>query len=406
MPKFSSPRTSSLPAQAAGGLGLYVHVPFCKHACPYCDFYKFEMRERPARVRNGFPGRVGREHGLLADSISGLRERPLETIYFGGGTPSVLAPQGVAALLEEVRARHPASDPETTLEANPENLTGPRCRGWVAAGITRLSIGVQSFLPRELNLLERLHGPAVIRRAVDNAREAGIQDLSIDLMMALPGQTVDDWIMNLERALDLRPDHISLYGLTYHEGTPFDRARERGELVPTEDDTQALMYCTAALVLADAGFEHYEISNFARLGFRSRHNQRYWLAADVLGLGPGAHSNIGPARWRNPDDIDAWQAAVSGGRLPRVEVETLGPRLEAEELLFRGLRRCEGIPRDQMDRGHGALFARWLDGAVGKRAVDEGLVVTDRRGARLTLAGWLVCDSIVASVANLSGGKD
>lgn len=375
-------------------LGLYIHVPFCRHACPYCDFYKTELRDHPARTRLDFTDQVGRELELLLSLEPTLRDRPLDTIYFGGGTPSTLSPPGVAELIQRVRSQFPASDAEVTLEANPENMTPRRCEAWRAAGITRLSMGVQSFAERDLVLLERLHGPQTIDSAVKSARAAGFGNISLDLMFALPGQSLEEWKANLERAAELRPDHLSFYGLTWHEGTPFTDQLEKGLLKESPEDLQGEMYRQGSAFLEAAGYEHYEISNFARPGRRSRHNQRYWDRRDVVGLGPGAHSSLGLSRWRNPDDLEHWRRFIAAACLPRVEVEELEPQAATGELLFTLLRRREGVSATEHSRLYNDL-ARWLST---QPTIATDWMVISPSAARLTREGWLVSDAIIDSV--------
>ncbi|MDK2972352.1 MAG: hypothetical protein PWP23_2107 [Candidatus Sumerlaeota bacterium] len=386
----SQPRTA-LPTFSP--LGWYLHVPFCRHACPYCDFYKIELRDRPARDRIEFPALLAREHELLLEAHGDLAARPLASIYFGGGTPSTLSPPGVAGLLSALRSRHPSGEPEITLEANPENLTAKRCEAWRSAGITRLSIGVQSFALRDLERLERLHAPETIATAMRNARLAGFRNISLDLMFALPGQTPREWLANLQRALELEPEHLSFYGLTLHEGTPFFEEHRAGRLAPATDDAYAAMYLEGADLLSAAGFEHYEISNFARPGFRSVHNQRYWKAEDVTGLGPGAHSSLGTRRWFNPEDLGEWQAGVNAGRLPHSPAEQLAEDVLREEELFRRLRRCEGFTHGASEAD--ARFFAWLETSSGAAAAKAGWIARDGGRAWLTPEGWLRSDALL-----------
>lgn len=381
-------------------LGLYIHVPFCRHACPYCDFYKIELRDQPARSRLEFTDDIARELDLLLGLQPELSTRPLATIYFGGGTPSTLSPPGVARLLGLIRSHFPGSEKavELTLEANPENMTERRCEAWRDAGFTRVSMGVQSFDSGELQLLERLHEPLTIERAVAAARRAGLDNISLDLMFALPGQRLDGWLSNLRRALDLGPDHLSFYGLTWHEGTPFASQLERGLLRESPETLQEEMYRAGAELLEAHGFEHYEISNFARSGRRSRHNQRYWTRADVLGLGPGAHSNVSQARWRNPDDLDGWRARIRAGELAREGVEELDPASALGERLFTHLRRREGISRSHDPALH-RLMMTWL---ASQPAEARDWVQADGERFALTRSGWLVSDAIVESALRLA----
>lgn len=373
-------------------IGIYVHVPFCKHACPYCDFYKLELRERPARARLDFPGQVAAEWELLSGVYTELKERPVGTIYFGGGTPSTLVPEAVGALVDALKACR--ENVEVTLEANPENLTPGRCVKWRGAGVTRLSIGAQSFDAGELRLLERLHEPAVIAEAVRNARRSCIDNISLDLMFALPGQTMKVWIDNLRKAIDLKSNHISFYGLTFHEGTPFHDWLCRGKLEQVDDDLQAEMYIQGAELLESAGFEHYEISNFARPGYRSRHNQRYWTRADVIGLGPGAHSNLARERWANPDDIDLWSASIASGYAPRQPVERLGPSAAFGERLFTALRRCEGV----CEASDADLFRAVSEWFADAPLEARDWVLTEPGRIRLNREGWLRSNAIIDSI--------
>ena len=393
--------TTAEAAQQLSGIGLYIHVPYCRHACPYCDFYKVELGSRPAGDRLAFPRRIARELELALERWPTLAGRPLDTIYLGGGTPSTLKPESVAVMLTALRGHFPPGDPEVTLEANPENLTPRRCEQWREAGINRLSMGVQSFAEEDLGLLERLHEPATITTAVANARRAGFENFSLDLMFALPGQTLAAWLENLRRAVDLGPAHMSFYGLTWHEGTPFADWLAAGRLAEADEDLQAAMYLEGTELLEGAGFEHYEVSNFARPGRRSCHNQRYWRRADVLALGPGAHGNLGDERFSNPEDLDRWGAAVDGGRLCHEGVEHLAPEGAAAERLYTLLRRREGISRAEDPE----LFARvgaWLS-ADGMEA--SGWLEAGPERLAMRKRGWLVLDALVERIMVFSDGR-
>ena len=312
----------------------------------------------------------------------------------------MLRPADVRRLIRTLLDRHDGSAPEITLEANPENLTPARCHAWRDAGITRLSIGVQSFQTKDLERLERLHTPELIPQVVENARLAGFENISLDLMFALPGQTLNEWRDNLRAAIALRPQHISFYGLTIHENTPFFDERRAGKLREIDDELQAEMYLWGSRFLRDEGFEHYEISNFAVPGFRSVHNQRYWNKDDVVGLGPGAHSNLGAWRWFNPDDLDGWREGLRAGSLPRAKPSQLDEEGDVEEELFRRLRRAEGFSSS----GGGAspkLFFEWLDTGIGRQAENEGWIAREGKRARLTPEGWLRSDAILLSILGM-----
>ncbi len=360
-----------------------------------------ELRDRPARERLEFPGRLALEHELLSQTHADLGDKSLVSLYFGGGTPSVLSPRSVSELIDEIVSRHDSAvDLEVTLEANPENLTPQRCEAWHEAGINRLSIGVQSFSPRDLERLERLHQPDLVAQVVGNARDAGIENLSLDLMFGLPDQTPDQWMESLRAAVQLNPDHISFYGLTVHEETPFHDEAKRGTLPLPEEDAASAMYLEGALFLQERGYGHYEISNFARPGRESRHNRRYWTGADVVGIGPGAHSSLGRFRWWNPDDIDLWKESLAIGELCRTHPESLPTEIHAEELLFRGLRTREGIALDGSPAA--VMLGTWLESAAGLEAANAEWIRTGAERVSLTLEGWLRSDSILLSIIGAS----
>ncbi len=276
-------------------LGLYVHVPFCRTRCRYCDFYRVgESRERQAlflaALRREIAGSPGA--GAAAD-----------TVFLGGGTPSLLAPDEVAGVLADLGHRFAfTADVEITMEANPSDLDPARLAAYRAAGVNRLSLGVQSFADRELRLLGRRHDAERAADCVQWARAAGFDNLSLDLMLAVAGQTRASFRRTLERAVALAPDHLSLYLLEVHERSEMDfLRRERPGLFPGEEE-QRRRYLEAAELLAAAGYEHYEISNFCRPGKAARHNLKYWRCEPFLGFGPAAHSQMGARRWRHPPD--------------------------------------------------------------------------------------------------------
>ncbi|HMX63782.1 MAG TPA: coproporphyrinogen-III oxidase family protein, partial [Candidatus Sumerlaeota bacterium] len=261
----------------------------------------------------------------------------------------------------------------------------------------RISIGVQTFADRHLERLERLHRVDVIGEAVANARAAGFDNLSLDLMFALPDQTMEEWRESLRRAVEQQPDHLSFYGLTYHEHTPFFDDLQNGTLHELDEDLQAEMYLAGCEYLRAQGFEHYEISNFAKPGKRSHHNQRYWSRGDVLGLGPGAHSNLGAQRWSVPEELESWQEAVGENMLLKAGEEPLTRQQQDGERLFTALRRAEGISRTESKRLHEAAM-NWYR-ANADDVADYALV--DGDAFRLTEIGWLVSDAIIRDVMKL-----
>jgi oxygen-independent coproporphyrinogen-3 oxidase len=342
-------------------LGLYVHVPYCRTLCPYCDF--FSLRRAPDA---GFVDALRTE---LAARIAELeRPRPATTLYLGGGTPSLLPPAQIARLIAAV-ATSPglAVDAEVTLEANPGDLDDAGALALRAAGVGRLSLGVQSLHDRWLRVLGRRHDAAAARAAVRAARRAGFASLSVDLILAIPGQDLQACADDVDAVVALGAEHVSTYVLSVEDGTPLAAAVARGEVQPIDDDRAADMLELACARLAAAGYRRYEISNHARPGHEARHNRLYWSGDEVLGLGPGAHSHLrrGRGGWRhsNPDDVDAWlrrwrdgQAQALDG-LPRVD-ERLPLPAYARERLFLGLRDLlAGVDVDALLQDCGV--ARW-----------------------------------------------
>lgn len=321
-----------------------MHVPWCRHVCPYCDFNVHATSSPPEAV--DVPA-------LVAELTAHAQEptwvgRAAATVYLGGGTPSLLSPAAIATLLDAVRTRCGlARDAEVTLEANPGTLDRARLDGYRAAGVTRLSLGAQSFRADVLRTLGRDHAPGDIAVAVADARAAGVASVSIDLIFAVPGQTLDAWRADLAAAIALAPEHVSVYSLTYEEGTPFHRWRASGRVTAIDDDVESAMADEAAACLAAAGLERYEISSWARPGHASRHNTSYWDGTDFLGLGAGAHSySASPfpgRRWANVRHPEHWRAAVHAGGTAIADLETLSIDAARGEFVFTGLRRIAGV---------------------------------------------------------------
>jgi oxygen-independent coproporphyrinogen-3 oxidase len=377
-----------------GPRGLYAHIPFCRHKCHYCDFYSLvDSRDR----QPAFAARLIDEISASAPWLT----RPVETVFVGGGTPTLLAPAlwtGIlAALADQVRTRAPADAPvEFTVEANPETVTDRLLEVLVGGGVNRLSLGAQSFHPRLLESLQRRHVPEAVGRSVARARAAGIDDVSLDLIFAIPGQSLDEWVADLDSALALAPDHLSCYGLTYEPGTPLTARLRRGAVVRVEQDLEADMYEAAMDRLGAAGFEHYEISNWARPGRRCRHNLLYWENEPWWPLGPSAAGHLGGWRWSNASRLDAYLAR---GPLPPI---TGAERLDGDgrggEALMMGLRLVEGMPRHRVDQ----LLAAGPRGAQRAEAVDRhveaGLLQRTGDRLRLTRRGLLLADTVLSDL--------
>lgn len=369
------PRGAGLPLERRAPRGLYVHLPFCARRCPYCDFAVAPLDQAVER------------RYLAALRLEAARRippgwRPL-TLYLGGGTPAELSGEGVAALIEILRPAAQSAR-EVTLEANPRTLLARKLEPLVRElGVTRLSLGAQSFQPELLERLGRFHRPEDVTRAAGLAREHGLA-LSVDLIFAVPGQTPADLEADLEAALRLEPEHVSLYNLTFEPGTAFDLQRRAGTLKQQREGAQAQLYDLARERLKAAGFLHYEVSNFGRPGHLSLHNRLYWRNAGYLGLGNGAASHLGGARLSNHRDVAVYAAALEAGELPVAEREHLEPAAKVRETAYLALRTSEGIVPARFARDTGVdfheFFAREL---THLRAV--GLL--EERGGRIRLSG-------------------
>ncbi len=363
---------------------LYVHVPFCARRCSYCDFAIAVRRETPSAA---FRDAVVREWEHWRQDPRFAAADSLHTLYFGGGTPSRLDPAVIADLVGTFAAdRNGGGEAEVTLEANPEDVTATRAAAWVVAGINRISLGVQSFDPAVLAWMHRTHSVEQAHESVAVLRAAGLTNVSVDLIYAVPDNLDRDWARDLDLALALEPAHLSLYGLTFEANTPLERWRLRGEVLPSTDTRAAGEYLMANAALVAAGFEHYEVSNAARPGFRSRHNSAYWSRAAYLGLGPSAHSAMGRERWWNTRDWAEYERRSREGAALVAGNESLDDDAARIETLYLGLRTRDGLPRSLLP-------------AETRRAWrDAGWAVEANDRLSLTPEGWLRLDALVAAV--------
>ena len=374
-------------------LGLYIHVPFCASICHYCNFnrglHDDTLRRRYVRAVSGeirgAPGRHRWPDGATR----------ADTIFFGGGTPSLLEGREVAEILAACRdAFAVAAGAEVTLEANPETVTPPLLDAWRAAGVNRLSLGVQSFRQGELQQLGRIHDAERARRAVADARAAGFDNLSLDLMMWLPGQTVAQWLESVHAAIALCPDHLSLYILELYPNAPLREHMARAGTSQAPDDDAAEMYESAMAALEGAGYRQYEISNVARPGRESRHNLKYWQDGEWLGFGPGAHSTLQGERWRNVSATEEWASRVEAGAPAGVERRVLTTTDRWQEAVITGLRLNEGIDLEDLGRKYGIdLMAHYGDHL--RPYVEAGFVLHEPGRLRLSRQGMLVANEVL-----------
>jgi oxygen-independent coproporphyrinogen-3 oxidase len=379
----------------ARSFSLYVHIPYCQAKCPYCDFNSYASTTWPEDAYT---------QALLAELRQRTAEPPfagasVSTIFFGGGTPSLFQPATIGRILDTVAAVSSLTpDVEITLEANPGTVERERLAGFRSAGVKRLSFGIQSFQGPLLTTLGRIHGPDDARTAIRAARTAGFDDLNLDLIFAVPGETRGAWAADVAEVLEWAPEHISAYNLTYEPGTPFHALRGRGALRPLDDEDELWMYQHVREALAAAGYEHYEISNFARSGHQARHNQSYWRGIDYLGLGAGAHSYAHAPewgrRWSNERIPERYMAAVARGDAAAGR-ETLSFETAAAEFMFLGLRERDGVDPAIFAR----RFGRALDDVHPEAAIFRADGFLEERAGRLALSerGLLLADSIFAA---------
>lgn len=374
--------------------GLYLHVPFCSAICPYCDFSVLTgTEERRERFVEGLVAEID-----LWSAESGERFGAFDTVYLGGGTPSILAPEQLERILDAVRHRLGVTpQARLFLEANPEDVTPESLAVWRELGVETLSLGVQSFQEEALAFLGRRHSPTQAHQSVALALEAGFPTVSLDLIYGLPGQSPEDLQRDLDAAVSLQPDHLSCYQLTIHEGTPFGFRKERGRLAELPDDAQGERFLQVHRFLAEAGWAGYEVSSFARAPeHRSRHNMKYWDHTSYLGLGPSAHSHQGGQRWWNRRKIGPWQEAVESRERPVEDIETLTPEDLALEHLMLGFRTYEGVDLDRARVVYGLELEETQADTV-ERLVERGLLVVKDRHLRPTLEGLAVADFLARS---------
>ena len=371
--------------------GLYIHVPFCRTKCPYCDFYSCT----DLHFVHDFTAALEKELLLYCESFPAV-----DTVYLGGGTPTALPDDALAAIMAMVRSHVAVSpDAEITIEANPNDLSRERVAHLRSLGFNRLSIGVQSFDDKELHFLGRRHTADEARRSIDFAREAGFENISIDLMYALPGQSSDGWTATLEQALRFSPEHLSCYQLTIKEGTPFFDFHQMGAFQLCAEKAEAELFMATSAFLAERGYGHYEVSNFTRSEkFQARHNSKYWRHAPYLGLGPAAHSFDGRRRWWNVRSVEGYinklvavpdeaQVAWSEKTMPVEGFELLSDDQLRTEALMLGLRTRRGIALEQvLSFPHAS--------ATLQRLQADGLLIVSGNRVTPTTHGLLVADSL------------
>ncbi len=396
-PGDPAPADGMLPASVVDGaaerdLGVYLHVPFCRVRCGYCDFNTYTADELRGARRQDFAGQAADEvrFGAAVLAASGLPQRAASTVFFGGGTPTMLPPADLAAMLGAVRTEFGlAHGAEVTTEANPDSIDREGLGRLADAGFTRVSFGMQSAVPHVLATLDRTHDPARVPQVVRWARAAGLQ-VSVDLIYGTPGESLADWRTSVDAALAMEPDHISAYALIVEQGTALARAIRQGRIPAPDDDLQADAYDLADEAFGAAGLYWYEVSNWARGdAHRSRHNLAYWTGQDWWGVGPGAHSHVGGVRWWNVKHPAAYAERIAAGVSPAAGRETLTAAERSVERILLESRIAEGVPVTALAaEGRNAVAGLIADGLVVGAAAVRGRIV-------LTRPGRLMADAVV-----------
>lgn len=371
---------------------LYIHIPFCERKCIYCDFYSIENLSPLDEFLGALHGEIDR-YARYGEGVT------FQTIFFGGGTPSLLLPAQVDQILRHLRQVFVVEDDaEVTLETNPGTVDAEKLRGFRDAGVNRLSIGVQSFHQDELNFLGRIHDADQAERCVWLARDAGFGNINSDLIYSIPGQSLERWHETLSRALKLAPEHLSAYSLIVEDNTPLARMVRAKQVSPNPPDAEADLYELTMATMLENGYEHYEVSNYAREGYRSRHNWNYWQHGNYLGFGPSAHSfwtdktSAIARRWWNVASVSGYNKRLMQGEFPRVSEESLSVDALMTERLFLGLRSCGLNLREFRKEFGGGLLDKHQ--SLIEEFVDRSIVIIDGDLLRLTSKGFLVCDEV------------
>lgn len=355
--------------------GLYIHVPYCASKCSYCAFYSMPQ----TATIEAYLDRLAEEYKARREEINS----PFSTIYIGGGTPSLLTDKQIERLRAIFSDEHPH---EFTIEANPDDVTAVKAKAWADLGINRVSMGVQSLEDDMLMAIGRRHTARQAVEAFETLRNTGFKNISVDAIIGLPGQTLDSWQHTLKGLIALEPDHLSSYILEYEKGSRLSAALQAGRITPVDDDTQAEMYNMLCDLTSDAGFEHYEISNFALPGRHSRHNSSYWRGMPYLGIGPAAHSFDGQLRRFNPSSLHKWLAGEHAIKQPETPVEQLN------DALMTALRTAEGFDYTTLESNRRSKLRRAL------RHVPQGSIIDNGTSIRITERSWLIADAITSTL--------
>jgi oxygen-independent coproporphyrinogen-3 oxidase len=368
--------------------GIYIHIPFCIKKCPYCDFYSITDQS----LKQPFIEALIREMQMVSNT-----SLLFNTLYFGGGTPSVLKPENIGRIIKNAyRLFNISTDTEITIEVNPGTATTEKLKGYQSIGINRINIGIQSFQDINLDFLGRIHSTNDANRTIMWARKAGFDNIGIDLIYGIPEQTKKTWLSDLQRAVEFEPEHLSCYMLTYEKGTPLDRERQQAKFKPMASSMLAKLFETTMEYLTAHGYVQYEISNFAKNASKiSRHNFKYWSFSPYLGFGPSAHSFIEPRRYWNCRSVKKYIENIKEGRLPIEEKEILSKEQRLMEMVYLGLRKTDGIDIDAINENLGINFHQLFAEKI-KQLGEDGYILPlqPKNHCALSRKGMLFLDSI------------
>lgn len=370
--------------------GIYLHIPFCDTKCIYCDFYSITNHSK----KNEFLSAIKKE--IVSRSIE-LKYRTFDSIFFGGGTPSLLSKDDFTPIFDVLYSNYNISpDSEITIESNPGTLDKKKLDEFKTLPINRMSFGVQSFLDEELKFLTRIHSAKDAIESIQNAKQAGFENINLDLIFALPGQSMESWNYSLEKAVKLETKHISAYSLIFEKGTMLYSMRDKGEVNSADIELEQDMYEFTMDFLESAGYLQYEISNYAKPGFECRHNLKYWTLEEYISFGPSASSYIGNKRWTNVNNIGRYIEMVESGNHAADFIETIDESTSVTEHIMLGLR-SRGIVFDDFYNKHNIDFEKTYSDPI-QSLLEDGYAVKDNQMFKLTRKGYAVCDEIVATL--------
>lgn len=372
--------------------GLYIHIPFCIKKCPYCDFYSIT----DTSLKSAFIQALQHEMAMISNAFPAF-----DTLYIGGGTPSVFDSQDISEVIETAHEFfNILPHTETTMEVNPGTVTPERLCGYRSSGINRINIGVQSFQDKNLDFLGRIHSGMDALLSIKWARKAGFDNIGIDLIYGIPGQSKESWLTDLKKAVEIGPEHLSCYMLTYETGTPMERCKQQGIFQPLGDGRVGELFETTTAFLDAHGYTRYEVSNFAvSESKRSKHNQKYWSFAPYIGLGPGAHSFVETERFWNHRSVNKYIQCLNSNKLPVEEREILNKKQQMIEAIYLGMRTTEGIRIDAFDKKFGVSFNKIFEKLI-TRLAEEKYVETNEKRCFLTRKGMLFLDGITSRFIN------